>query len=98
MLRPRGTKRGNAGLSRPTGSGLAGSLEPPSVDELGQCARGSFRSPTRQAGQAREHGVRNLEANVREVAAVPRVPAECCPPKPLRVIDQEQDKLEGVGG
>ncbi len=46
------------------------------MDELGQRSRRSLRPPTGEAGQAGEHGVRFLEADVRDLPAVASMPAE----------------------
>jgi hypothetical protein len=40
--------------------------------------------------------VRLLEPDIGEVGAVARVPAERRPSEPSRLIDQEEDDLEGV--
>jgi hypothetical protein len=66
------------------------------MDELGQCRGCRLRSSTREAGQARQHGVRLLEADIADLAAVAGVPAKRCPPKPLRVVDHEENELERV--
>jgi integrase len=76
-------------------------LEPAPVDELGQRARRGFRSPTRQTGQAREHGVRFLEAYVGEVAAVPSPQYLACQRSAVRrnflgSSTRNTDELEGV--
>ena len=51
-------------LAQPAHQRLARPLEPAPVDELGERARGRFRSPARQAGETREHGLGFLEANI----------------------------------
>jgi hypothetical protein len=40
------------------------------MDEFGQGSGRRLRPPIRQAGQAREHGVRLLEPDVRDLATV----------------------------
>lgn len=67
------------------------------MDELGQRGRRSLRPPTPQAGQACEDGMRLLEPDVRDLAAIAGVPAEGGAAEPSRVVDQEQDELERVG-
>jgi hypothetical protein len=83
--------------ARPPGQGLAGLLEATPMNELRERSRRSLRPPTREAGQARKHGMRLLEPHVRDLAAVAGVPAKRSPPEPPRIVDQEQDELEGVG-
>ena len=68
------------------------------MDERGQCLGGRFRLPTCEADQTREDSVRLLEAHVRNLAAVPRVPPESRAREPSRVVDEEQDELEGRPG
>ena len=57
------------------------------MDELGQCTRRGLRSSTRQAGEAREHGLSLLEPDVGNVTAVPRVPAQGRSPELARLVD-----------
>jgi hypothetical protein len=85
-----------AWLTSPTHQRLARPLEPSTVNELGQRARGGFRPATCQAGKARKHGLCLLESDVRQVAAVAGMPSERRPPELPRLIDQEQDELERV--
>jgi hypothetical protein len=74
----------------PSNQHLTCPLEPTPTDELGQRSRRRVRAPTRQAGQAGEHGVRFLEPDILELAAVAGVPAKRRTPKALRVVDQEE--------
>ena len=76
----------NRGLRsrRPPNQHLARPLEPAPMDELGQRGRRRLRPSAREAGQAREHRVRLLEPDVRDLGAVAGVPAKRRPPEPSR--------------
>ena len=66
------------------------------MDEFGQRSRRGLRPPPREAGQAREHGVRLLEPDIRDLGAVAGVPAKRRPLEPSRVVDQEEDEFQRV--
>jgi hypothetical protein len=66
------------------------------MDELGQRGCRCPRPSTRQASQAREHGLGLLKADVRDLAAVPSVPAKRRPAESPTIVDQEQDELKRV--
>ena len=79
----------------PPDQDFARPLEPPSNKRPKRSGR-SLRSSPRQAGQAGEHRLCFLEPDVRNLSAIAGVPAQRRPPEPSRVVDQEQDELEGV--
>ena len=64
--------------------------------KLGQRSRRRLGASSREAGQAREHGVRLLEPNVRDLGAVARVPPQPRAPEPPRIVHQQEDELERV--
>ena len=67
------------------------------MDELGEGGGGRLRTAPGKAREAREDGVRLLEADVGELTAVAGVPAQRRPPEPPRVLDEEEHDLERVG-
>ena len=82
--------------NRPAIQHLASPLETPSPNKLGQSGGGKLRARPRKASQAREHGMRLVEPHIRNLGAVAGVPAKRRPPKPSRVVDQE-DELHASG-
>ena len=92
----RGSYRAVPLSTSPADEKLARSPELPSVNEPGERGRGRLGPPTRQTSQTSEHGVGLLEPNVLDLGAVAGMPAQRRPPKPPRIVDQEQNELEGV--
>ena len=67
------------------------------MDEIGERVRVRLRSSSSQPGQARQDGLGLDEVDVRDLTAVPAVPAQSRPLEPRRFsFEQEQDELEGV--
>jgi hypothetical protein len=58
------------------------------MDERGKRLGGNFRLPSCEAGEAGEHGVGLLEADVRHLGAVTGVPAERGPAEPPGLVDE----------
>jgi hypothetical protein len=66
------------------------------MNKLSECGCRRLRPPPRQAGQAGQHGVGLLKANIGDLAAVTGVPTKRGSAESPGIVDQEQDELERV--